>query len=147
MELFGGRTAPRVTVELALIGVVVVGLVAPISGSRAAPSGLPACTVAAPALQATVEARLPDAADFCELIAQALAAEVFQAPVAVALGRLWHYPYAVLDCRLQFRKTHDRLVIHNAMPACALFMRRGSGWHSMRRRAVVSRAPAHVLGS
>jgi hypothetical protein len=122
-------------------------LVAPISASRAADSSVPTCTIAAPAVQATVEVRLPNAADFCELVAQALAADdVFQGPVVVASG-LWHYPDAVLSCRLQFRNTHDRLVIHNSTPACAWFMRRGSGWHGILRRAAFSGAREPRPGS
>jgi hypothetical protein len=138
MDVFCTRRSLSTLSKLGLIGVVVAGLVAPTSASRAAAASLPTCTIAAPSLQATVEARLPDAADFCELVAQALAAEVFHAPVAVAQGRLWHYPDALLDCKLQFRNTHDRLTIHNAMPACAWFMQRRSGWHRIPRRAVFS---------
>lgn len=140
---FTGTTLRVLTIVLVLgAGYGIAGIAVPISASRAADSSVPACTIAAPGLQATVEARLPDATDFCELVAQALADDVFQGPVAVVSG-LWHYPGAVLSCRLQFRNTHDRLVVHNSTPACAWLMR-GSGWHSILRQAVVSRARSRL---
>lgn len=96
------------------------------------------CTIALPATQATVEVQIPDAADFCELVPQALADGPFYAPMAVTYGRLWHYAGAVLSCRLRYRHTRDRITVHNSDAACRWLLRLSPGWHS----APVSVRPA-----
>jgi hypothetical protein len=90
---------------------------------------LSSCTIVVPARRATLEARLPDAADFCELVSHALTAQLFHAPTVVVSDRLWHYPEAALNCRLQYQLTLDRLTIRNAPDACTWFKRHAPGWH------------------
>lgn len=85
------------------------------------------CTIAAPPTQATVEARIAHAADFCELLSTALAGDVFHAAVTVTPSRLWHYPSAAVSCRLRFgRAAH--LTIRNSSATCRWLVRHASGW-------------------
>ena len=101
----------------------------------AAGAGTPpsSCTIVVPARRATLEARLPDAADFCGLASHALAVDLFHAPAVVLSDRLWHYPDAAIDCRLRYRLPPDRMTIRNAEAACSWFTRHGHGWHLLRR--------------
>ena len=82
-----------------------------------------------PTPRSTVEVRIPDAADFCELVSQALAYELFNAPVIVTPGQLWHYPEAALSCVLRYRHTSDRIRVHNADSVCQWFLGLSPGWH------------------
>jgi hypothetical protein len=82
-----------------------------------------------PAPRSTIEVRIPDAADFCELVSGALAYELFNAPVIVTPGRLWHYPGAAVSCLLRYRHTLDRIRIYNADSACQWFLELSPGWH------------------
>jgi hypothetical protein len=85
--------------------------------------------MAVQATETTVEVQIPDAADFCELVSQALAYDVFYAPVLVTADRLWHYPDAALSCRLRYRQTPDRIVVHNSLAACHWLLGLSAGWH------------------
>jgi hypothetical protein len=87
------------------------------------------CTMAPLGTETTVEVQIPDAADFCELVSQALAYELFYAPMIVT-PELWHYPDAPLSCRLQYRRTPDRITVHNSDAACRwLLLGLAPGWH------------------
>jgi hypothetical protein len=78
--------------------------------------------------RATIEARIVNAADFCELASQALSGDVFRAPVVVTLGLLWHYPDAALSCRLRFAHTGYRMTVHNSPAACRWLTQPSTGW-------------------
>jgi hypothetical protein len=73
--------------------------------STEASQELSSCTMAVPPARATVEAEIANAADFCELVSHALAAEVFRTPVLVTPALLWHYADAALSCRLRYGET------------------------------------------
>ena len=88
------------------------------------------CTMAVPQVRATVEVRLPHASDFCEIASQALAGDVFRAPVLVNPGVLWHYSGATLSCRLRYRKTQDSMTVRQSAAACHWLLRHGRGWHT-----------------
>ena len=75
------------------------------------------CTIAVPPTRATVEAEIANAADFCELVSQALAVDVFGAPMLVTPG-LWHYSDAALSCRLRYGDSAYRMTIRNSPAAC-----------------------------
>ena len=85
------------------------------------------CTIAAPPSEATVEARIPYAADFCELLSQGLAGDVFRAALLVTPGHLWHYPGSALSCRLHFRRTGS-LAIRNSIATCRWLANHAAGW-------------------
>ena len=89
---------------------------------------LGACTMAAPQVGATVEVEIANAADFCELLSQALAGKVFHALIVVTPGRLWHYANSGLSCRLRYRNTRARMTIHNSHPACRWLRRVAPEW-------------------
>jgi len=84
--------------------------------------------MALPALHATVEAQIANAADFCELVSQALAVEVFGSSVIVTPDRLWHYADAALSCHLRYGRTRYRMTIHNSSPACRWLTRLSTAW-------------------
>ena len=115
-----------------VVGVVTVGAAqASASGGRpSSAEGTNRCTMAVPHLRATVEVRLPYATDFCELASQALAGDVFRAPVLVNPGVLWHYSGATLSCRLRYRKTQDSMTVRRSAAACHWLLRNGRGWHT-----------------
>lgn len=94
-----------------------------------APAPVSACTISFPETDATVEVQIANAADFCELVSQALADEVFRSPVIVTPDKLWHYADGALSCRLQFRHSPSELTIRNAPGACRWFARSTTGWH------------------
>ena len=103
------------------------------AAARPNPQGPPrptlgACTMAVPALHATVEAQIANAADFCELVSQALAVEVFGSSVIVTPDRLWHYADAALSCHLRYGRTRYRMTIRNSAAACRWLMRRAPSW-------------------
>jgi hypothetical protein len=121
---------PRAVVSSVLVAVTVVGAgVALAHAARQAPASLGRCTMALPATETTVEVQIPDAADFCELVSQGLAAEVFYAPMLVTPDRLWHYPDAALSCRLRYRQTPGRITVHNSPAACQWLLGLSPGWH------------------
>jgi hypothetical protein len=97
--------------------------------SRARPPKLGTCTMAVPPTQTTVEAQIANAADFCELVSQALAADIFRAPVIVTPGRLWHYTGAALSCRLRYGATPYRMTVRNSAAACRWLVRLAPKWH------------------
>jgi hypothetical protein len=120
---------------------VAVALVLALFTAEAAAAGHPrvgSCTMAAPSAHATVEARLANADDFCELMSHALAGDVFRAPVFVTLGLLWHYPDATESCRLRFGATSAEIVISNSAAACRWFRRRAPNWRPERPRDAAS---------
>ena len=84
--------------------------------ARAQPS-VDSCTMAVPRARATVEAEIANPADFCELVSQALAVDVFGAPMLVTPG-LWHYSDAALSCRLRYGDSAYRMTIRNSPAAC-----------------------------
>jgi len=86
------------------------------------------CTMAVPAIAATVEAEIANAGDFCELVSHGLADDVFHAPVLVTPGVLWHYADATLSCRLRYRNTSHRVTIRNSRAACRWLGRVATGW-------------------
>jgi hypothetical protein len=71
---------------------------------------------------------MADAADFCELVSQALAGDVFHAPLLVTPGQIWHYPGATITCRLHYRNCRDRLTVRNSPDACDWLNRRAPNW-------------------
>lgn len=88
------------------------------------------CTMAVPQVRVTVEVRLPHASDFCEIASQALAGNVFRAPVLVNPGVLWHYSGATLSCRLRYRKTQESMTVRQSAAACHWLLRNARGWHT-----------------
>jgi hypothetical protein len=86
------------------------------------------CTIALPRTRATVEVRITNAGDFCELTSQALADEVFRAALVVTPGSIWHYPGSTVSCRLRFPQTSYGITIRNAPAACHWLTRRSAGW-------------------
>ena len=95
--------------------------------TRARPIGR--CTMAEPATRASIEVQIAYAADFCELFSQALASNVFRAPLIVTPGWLWHYSDATLSCGLRYRQTRYRMTIRNSAAACRWLTRVAVGWH------------------
>jgi hypothetical protein len=88
------------------------------------------CVMAAPSAQATVEVRLANAADFCELASQALASEVFHEPLLVIDEPTNQAAPNDVSCRLRYRHTDSRITIRNSPAACRWFMRPNTGWHA-----------------
>lgn len=124
-----------------LTGLVTAGAVhashaAQMSPNARTPVAVGGCTMASPSPHATIEAQIANAADFCEIISQGLAGDVFRSPVTVTPGRLWHYADGALSCRLQYRQTPGRVTIRNSAAACRWFTRSATGW----RRAAASPA-------
>jgi hypothetical protein len=119
----------RAAVSSVLVAVTVAstGVALAHAGRQVAKVGR--CTMAVPATETTVEVQIPDAADFCELVSQGLAAEVFYARMLVTPDRLWHYPGATLSCRLRYRQTADRIAVHNSPAACQWLLGLSAGWH------------------
>jgi hypothetical protein len=119
----------KATTVLALaVAVAVVTLfggVAHARGLDAIPVG--GCTIAAPPTEATVEARIHHAAEFCELLSKALAGDVYHSAVIVTPSTLWHYSDAPVSCRLRFSQTAD-MTIRNSPAACRWFARHATGW-------------------
>jgi hypothetical protein len=118
----------KATTVLALAVVAVVTLsggVAHATSTDAIPVG--GCTVAAPPTEATVEARIANADEFCELLSKALAGDVYHTAVIVTPSTLWHYSGATVSCRLRFRQTAD-MTIRNSSAACRWFARHATGW-------------------
>jgi hypothetical protein len=88
------------------------------------------CTIASPPQRATIAVVIPNASDFCELLSQALASEVFRSPTAVVPGVLWEYAGSTQTCDLRYRRTSDEIVVNNSPAACAWLTRPETGWHS-----------------
>jgi hypothetical protein len=86
------------------------------------------CTMAVPQTHATVETEIANAADFCELVSQALAVDVFRAPMLVTPG-LWHYSDAAVSCRLRYGDSAYRMTIRNSPAACQWLLRLAPSWH------------------
>ena len=86
--------------------------------------------MARPASHATVEVQIANAADFCELVSQALSLEVFHSPVVVTPGRLWHYADASLSCTLLYGSSRYRMTVHNSASACRWLRHLAPGWHT-----------------
>jgi hypothetical protein len=97
--------------------------------SRARPPELGSCTMAFSPTRTTVETQIANAADFCELVSLALAADVFGAPVIVTPGRLWHYTEASLSCRLRYGDTRYRMTVRNSAATCRWLLRLAPKWH------------------
>jgi hypothetical protein len=100
------------------------------AGAEGAPSTQSAgCVMVARSAQATVEVRIRNAADFCELAAQALASEVFREPLVVIDGSTDQAAATDVSCRLRYRKSDSRITIRNSPAACRWFARPNTGWH------------------
>jgi hypothetical protein len=89
------------------------------------------CTIAAPDTNTTVEVRIANADDFCELLAQGLGSDVFHRPTIVTTGSLWHYAGATVSCRLAYRRSPSRIVVSNSPWACRWFLQTGTGWRRL----------------
>lgn len=98
------------------------------SSSEHAPDDI--CTIASTERRATIEVQVAPAADFCELLSQALAISVFRTPLFVTPGVLWHYAESNASCQLRFRSTRNRMVVRNSARTCRWFARHGSGWRA-----------------
>src|SRR5262249_14291320 len=98
--------------------------------THAAPAINQLCTIASPPQQATIEVAIPNAADFCELLSQALASEVFRSPTVVLSGALREYANSPRTCDLRYRRTAYEIVVSNSRAACAWLTRPGTGWHT-----------------
>jgi len=109
--------------------VVLAAVLAPTATpSTAAPGD--ECTIAAPPLAATVEARMKNAVDLCELLSMALAGDVFHGRLLVTPGKLWHYEGAQVSCRLHFGQSEDaQLSVRNSPETCRWLRRHAAGWH------------------
>lgn len=97
--------------------------------SARVPPAMSGCTIAVPGQRATVEARMTNASDFCDLISRALAQAVFRSPVLVTPRRLWHYAGASVSCRLRYLRTLEQITIRNAARACRWLTRPETRWH------------------
>jgi hypothetical protein len=133
-----GLVFATATIVLAalVVGPATAGAAHATRGTRMSPNvGLPpmvgVCTMAIPSPHATVEAQIANAADFCELVSQGLADEVFRSAVIVTPDQLWHYTDGALSCRLQYRQTSGRLTIRDSAAACRWFTRSATGWRRM----------------
>jgi len=104
-------------------------------GSRAHHIAIGRCTMAVPPSGSTVEVEIANAADFGELVSQALAGEVFRSPVTVTPGILWHYSSAVLSCRLRYTGTGFRMTVRNSVATCGWFGRLAPDWHPVSSEA------------
>jgi hypothetical protein len=102
---------------------------AAVAPSRAATAINQVCTIASPPQRTTVEVSIPNARDFCELLSQALASEVFRGPTFVVSGALWEYASSTQTCDLRYGRTSYEIVVSNSRAACAWFKRPGTGWH------------------
>ena len=105
------------------------GTAGPLVQSSGRPAADDICTMASVEQRATIEVRIAHAEDFCELLSQALAI-VFRTRPFVTLGVLWHYAESAPSCRLRFRSTRHRMVVHNSMRTCRWFARHASGWRA-----------------
>ena len=102
------------------------------AGSDAArPQRLDSCTIATPGREATIVVQIAHADDFCELVSQGLADEVFRSAVVVMPSAQLTYAGARLSCVLRFKATPFRLSVWNAPDACRWFTRSGTGWHGI----------------
>jgi hypothetical protein len=115
----------RAVLALAVAGVVLSGGRANATGPDSIPVG--GCTIAAPPTQATVEASMAYADDFCELLSTALAGDVFHSAVIVSPSTLWHYTGAAVSCRLRFGQT-AAMTVRNSPAACRWLAQHGTGW-------------------
>jgi hypothetical protein len=87
------------------------------------------CTIAEPATRATIQSEIANATDFCELLAQALADDVFRTPLTVTIGKLWSYTGAAVSCRLRYSQTPYRITVHNSAATCRWLLQTAAGWH------------------
>jgi hypothetical protein len=108
-----------------VVGVTLSGGVAHATGPDTIPAG--GCTIAAPPMEATVEARIAHADDFCELLSKALAGDVYHSAVIVTPSTLWHYSGAPVSCRLRFGQTAD-MTVRNSSATCRWLARHATGW-------------------
>jgi hypothetical protein len=116
-------------------GAVLAAVIAAVCAAAAAPSHAAAainqvCTIASPPQRATIEVAIPNAPDFCELLSQALAGEVFRSPTAVVPDVLWKYTSSTRTCDLRYRRTSYEIVVSNSPAACAWLTRPETGWHT-----------------
>jgi hypothetical protein len=136
--LIGATQRVRSSATVFALGVIAAALMTagaaqPSEGAQTSPTPRPParvgqCTMAMPALHATIEVRMANADDLCELASQALAGEVFRSSVIVTPGGLWHYADSVLSCRLRYAHGPYRITIRNAPAACRWFERSATAW-------------------
>jgi hypothetical protein len=141
-----GRALTRIGMRTLALAAAMLVLLAPATSAGADPGAIVfratanpdrgarhptigSCTMAVPPMQATVQAEIANAADFCELVSHALSGDVFRAPVIVTPGLLWHYADSTLSCRLRYGNTRYRLTIHNSEAACRWLRRLAPDWH------------------
>jgi hypothetical protein len=98
------------------------------AAAHAQQPALGSCTMAVAPTHTTVEVEIANAADFCEIVSQALAVDVFGAPVLVTPG-VWHYADAERSCRLRYGTTRYRMTISNSAAACRWLARLAPAWH------------------
>ena len=127
----------RVPLKRLLAAIVLFAAMAPVAlgaeqgQTLSAGFGVSSCTMVAPTERATVAVSIVNAPDFCELVSQALADEVFREPIITLNLPNWSYPGSVVTCRLRFRTTVSRITVRNSAAACRWFGRRGTGWKRM----------------
>jgi hypothetical protein len=125
----GFKTSSKPVLAVLAVAALLTGTAAARTSTTLPPAAIGTCTMALPALHATVEAEITDAPDFCELVSEALGADVFRAPLIVTPGRLWHYAGARLSCDLGYGETGERMTIRNSPPACDWLVGLTSAWH------------------
>ena len=116
-------------------GIAVAAVVALVGAVAATPAHAAStvnqvCTIASPPQGAIVEVAIPNAADFCELLSEALASDVFRNPTTVVPGALWQYASSTRTCDLRYRRTSYEIAVGNSRAACAWLTRPGTGWHT-----------------
>ena len=124
-----------------LAAAVAVAGAAAATSTHAAAATNQVCTIASPPQRATIEVAIPNAPDFCELLSQALAGEVFRSPTVVTPSAFWEYASSTRTCDLKYRHTSYEIVVSNSRAVCAWLTRRGTGWHPA-PSAALERDPA-----
>lgn len=91
------------------------------------------CTVVEPVQRVTLEVTIPDSFEYCPMLARALSEDVLHRRVGIMASR-WHYPNAVLSCRLHQHPPDEarRITVHNSRQACRWLVL--SGWLPKARR-------------
>jgi hypothetical protein len=89
----------------------------------------PGCTVLDGTRGIALEVIAPHSADFCALLAQAVAVDVLHTHVGVTPA-LWHYAGATRNCRLHLAtRAKPQITVYNSRKACHWL--RLSGWHAV----------------
>ena len=84
MRISSFRPARKALLVTALLSLAATVLREPTAeAARPSPYPITTCTIAAPSRHATIDVEIANASDFCELVSQALASEVFHARLLV----------------------------------------------------------------